>query len=416
MLAAHASPDSARLVRCAVYCRKSIAPGPEQNFNTLDAQREAALAYIASQHAEGWQVLPHIYNDGGFSGSHMERPALRKLMSDIESSRVDCVVVYKVDRLSRSLLDFARIMGVFEKHGVSFVAVTQQFNTSVPVGRLTLNILLSFAQFEREIISERTRDKKAASRQKGKWIGGYVPLGYDLAAQGGRLVVNAREAQQVREIFGLFEETRSMEATLEEVKRREWKRKSWITAKGAVCGGGPFSAGTLLRLLRSALYVGLVDYQGKRYRGEQPAIVDGRQWRRVQKLLSQEVPKGRGVGNQQGALLQGVLYCASCARPMGHALNSLKGKLYRYYTCRHGCRNRVSAVRLETSVLEQLASAAQTHTVFRNLVRRCAEQSIVSPALLARLHRWIERVTYTSTTGEVSIQLRTKGAKRDAVG
>jgi len=404
-------------VRCAVYCRKSIAQGLEQSFNSLDAQREAALAYIASQQAEGWQVLPHIYNDGGFSGSHMDRPALRKLMTDIEATRVDCVVVYKVDRLSRSLLDFARIMGVFEKHGVSFVAVTQQFNTRVPVGRLTLNILLSFAEFEREIISERTRDKKSASRQKGKWIGGYLPLGYDLGAQGGRLVVNEQEAEQIREMFSLFEETHSIEATLEEVHRRGWRRKSWITAKGERCGGGPLTEGTLLRLLRSELYAGFVDYQGKRYRGEQAVIVHGRQWRNVQKLLSQEMPKRRAVRNKHGALLHGVLYCASCTRPMRHTVTRSDGKIYRYYMCRTGensCRNRVPAARLEASVLEQLASTAQNHTVLGKLVSTCAAQSIVSPELLARLHLWMERVTYTSTTGEVSIRLRTKGAKRDA--
>src|SRR5579884_3165723 len=178
--------SAARLIRCAIYTRKSTEEGLDQAFNSLDAQREAGEAYVQSQAGDGWQALPQRYDDGGFTGSNMERPAMRKLVQDVEARRIDCVVVYKVDRLSRSLLDFARIMSVFEQRGISFVSVTQQFNTAVPVGRLTLNILLSFAAFERDIIRERTRDKKSASKKKGKWTGGYVPLGYDLDPRGGR--------------------------------------------------------------------------------------------------------------------------------------------------------------------------------------------------------------------------------------
>jgi len=213
-------------VRCAIYTRKSSEEGLEQEFNSLDAQREAAEAFILSQRQEQWQALPYKYDDGGFGGGNMDRPALRKLLEEIEAGRVDTVVVYKVDRLSRSLLDFARLMGVFEQHGVSFVSVTQQFNTSTPVGRLTLHILLSFAQFERETISERTRDKKAAAKRKGKWTGGYVPLGYDLDTRGGKLVLNDSEAEHVRTIFKIFAEKRSLALTLEEVQRRGWKTKS----------------------------------------------------------------------------------------------------------------------------------------------------------------------------------------------
>jgi site-specific DNA recombinase len=340
-------------------------------------------------------------------------------MTDIEAGRIDCVVVYKVDRLSRSLLDFARIMGVFEKHAITFVSTTQQFDTSVPVGRLTLNLLLTFAQFEREIISERTRDKKAASRQRGQWIGGYLPLGYDLDPPGGRLVVNEREVQQVRDIFCLFEKMRSLEATLEEVNRRGWKRKSWITRKGVVCGGGPFTEGTLLRLLTNELYNGRVIYKGKRYRGEQAAIVGGRQWKNVQTILSRRIPKRGAERTKQGALLKGVLYCPSCNRPMQHTYTSRNEQRYRYYVCtkgEHGCRNRTAAVRLEASVLERLAEVAQNHAVLGKLVRMCAAQSMVSPELLARLHLWVERVTYSQKTGEVSIQLRTKEAKRHGIG
>jgi site-specific DNA recombinase len=196
------------IVRCAIYTRKSSEEGLSQTFNSLDAQREAAEAYILSQREQGWAAVPERYDDGGFTGGNMDRPALQRLLADIEASRIDCVIVYKVDRLSRSLLDFARILGSFEQRQVSFVSVTQQFNTSMSLGRLTLNILLSFAQFEREIIAERTRDKMAAARRKGKWVGGIPVLGYDVAPQGGRLVVNPQEAEQVCNIFKLYLELR----------------------------------------------------------------------------------------------------------------------------------------------------------------------------------------------------------------
>src|SRR5918993_1209784 len=191
------------VLRCAIYTRKSTEEGLEQEFNTLQAQRESAEAYIASQRQAGWIQLPRRYDDGGFSGASMERPALRQLLADVEARKIDCVVVYKVDRLSRSLLDFSRLIELFDRFGVSFVSVTQEFNTTSSLGRLTLNILLSFAQFEREIIGERTRDKLGAARRKGKWIGGSPPLGYDVDPQGGRLLINEAEAERVRSIFGM---------------------------------------------------------------------------------------------------------------------------------------------------------------------------------------------------------------------
>jgi site-specific DNA recombinase len=208
------------LLRCAIYTRKSSEEGLEQEFNSLDAQREAAEAFILSQRREGWRALPDLYDDGGCTGANMDRPALTRLLQAVEAGELDCVVVYKVDRLSRSLLDFTRMLSVFEKHKVSFVAVTQQFNTSTSLGRLTLNILLSFAQFERELIGERTRDKISAARRKGKWVGGCPVLGYDVDPGGGRLVVNEEEAKRVRAIFALFEKHRSALPTLAEIERR----------------------------------------------------------------------------------------------------------------------------------------------------------------------------------------------------
>ena len=228
-------------LRCAIYTRKSTEEGLEQDFNSLDAQREAAEAFIQSQRREGWIALPERYDDGGFTGANMDRPALQRLLAAVEAGELDCVVVYKVDRLSRSLLDFTRILSQFEKHQVSFVAVTQQFNTSTSLGRLTLNILLSFAQFERELIGERTRDKMSAARKKGKWVGGCPVLGYDVDPGGGRLVVNEEEAERVRAIFALFEETGSARQTLAEIERRGWRLKSWTRKTGEFRSGGPFT-------------------------------------------------------------------------------------------------------------------------------------------------------------------------------
>jgi len=212
--------DKQPTIRCAIYTRKSTDEGLEQEFNSLDAQREAGEAYIASQKSEGWVCLPDRYDDGGFTGGNMDRPAMKRLLADVEAGGIDCIVVYKVDRLSRSLLDFARVMETFEKHSVAFVSVTQQFNTSTSMGRLMLNVLLSFAQFEREIISERTRDKIAATRRKGKWSGGMPMLGYDVDLQGGRLLVNEDEARTVRAIFELYLEHQSLIETVKVLNDR----------------------------------------------------------------------------------------------------------------------------------------------------------------------------------------------------
>src|ERR1700691_4801793 len=209
-----------RSVRCAVYTRKSTEEGLDQEFNSLQAQREAAEAYIKSQRQLGWTVLPQPYDDGGFTGGNIERPALKRLLEDIDAQRVDCVMVYKVDRLSRSLLDFARLMDLFDQRSVSFVSVTQQFNTTTSLGRLTLNILLSFAQFEREIIGERTRDKMSAARRKGKWVGGIPVLGYDVVPGGGRLMVNDKEGRRVRDIFALFLQHQSLSKVVAELAQR----------------------------------------------------------------------------------------------------------------------------------------------------------------------------------------------------
>jgi len=216
-------------VRCGIYTRKSSEEGLEQEFNSLDAQRESGEAYIQSQASEGWVCLPEPYDDGGFTGGNMDRPALQRLLRDMQAGKIDCVIVYKVDRLSRSLLDFAKMMETFDKHQVSFVSVTQQFHTATSMGRLMLNVLLSFAQFEREIISERTRDKIAAARRKGKWSGGHPILGYDVDPRGSKLTVNQVEAERVRDIFALYLQHRGLIPVVRELERQGWLTKHWVT-------------------------------------------------------------------------------------------------------------------------------------------------------------------------------------------
>jgi len=323
-------------IRCAVYTRKSTDEGLEQDFNSLDAQREAAEAYIASQKGAGWTCMPDRYDDAGFTGGNTDRPAFRRLMGDVEAGKVDCIVVYKIDRLSRSLMDFARIMEVLDRLGVSLVSVTQQFNTTTSMGRLTLNILLSFAQFEREIISERTRDKMGAARRKGKWTGGPPVLGYDLARDrtGTRLAVNREEARRVRAIFELYLEEGSMLATLRTMRERGWTTKRYQTRKGAWRGGKRFEKSTLQKLLTNVLYLGKMPYKDQVFEGEHEPIVDEDLFGRVQGLLARNRHSGgKYVRNKYGALLKGLVRCKHCGCAMVHHFATRGVKRYRYYVC-----------------------------------------------------------------------------------
>jgi len=274
--------------RCAIYTRKSTEQGLAQEFNTLEAQRESAEAYVHSQVHAGWTTLAQRYDDGGYTGANLERPALRKLLADIEAGLIDCVLVHKIDRLSRSLLDFARLMEIFERRKVSLVSVTQPLNTTGSLGRLTLNILLSFAEFERQMIADRTRDKMGAARRKGKWVGGSPVLGYDIAATGGKLIVNAEEAERVKSIFALYLQHRSLASALREMRARHWTTKSWITRDGKEHFGQPFTKPILHRLLKNVLYIGKVSHQDVVYTGEQPPIVEDSVWKLVNEKLAQE--------------------------------------------------------------------------------------------------------------------------------
>ncbi|MFO0911498.1 MAG: recombinase family protein [Pirellulales bacterium] len=323
-------------MRCAVYTRKSTEEGLDQDYNSLDAQRDAAEAYIASQVHEGWVCLPGRYDDGGFTGGNMDRPALRQLVADIEAQKVDCVVVYKVDRLSRSLLDFARIMEVFDRHKVAFVSVTQQFNTATSMGRLVLNVLLSFAQFEREIIGERIRDKIAAQKRKGKWTGGTPVLGYDVDRSGPspRLVVNGAEAARVREIFQLYLRLGSLLPVVQDLARRGWTNKTWTTKAGVAKGGQPFDRGSLYALLTNPIYIGRLQHKKNLFIGEHDSIVTEAVFQQVAELMRKNRREGGSTArNRYGALLRKILYCKSCGHTMVHNFTGRNGRHYRYYTC-----------------------------------------------------------------------------------
>ena len=314
--------------RCAIYTRKSTEAGLEQDFNFLDAQREACEAYIKSQAHEGWKLLAKRYDDGGLSGGTLDRPALQRLLCDIEAGKIDVIVVYKVDRLTRSLTDFAKLVERFDAHSVSFVSVTQQFNTTTSMGRLTLNVLLSFAQFEREVIGERIRDKVAQSKAKGIWMGGPVPLGYDLGER--ELLVNSKEAKQVREIFGLYLEKGSVRALKAELDRRGMTSKVRHYKNGRVVGGGPFSRGHLYRLLSNPIYIGKLPHKGQLHDGKQEAIVDEDLWDRVQVQLQGNKRGAEKPSAKYPSLLAGRLETSDNQKLIpSHAVK--KSKRYRYY-------------------------------------------------------------------------------------
>jgi DNA invertase Pin-like site-specific DNA recombinase len=350
---------TARL-RCAIYTRKSTDDGLEQAFNSLHAQREACEAFVRSQRGNGWVALPMNYDDGGVSGGSLNRPALRALMADIGDRKVDLVVVYKVDRLTRSLADFAKLIELFDTHGVSFVSVTQQFNTTTSMGRLTLNMLLSFAQFEREVTGERIRDKIAASKQKGMWMGGPPPLGYDVADR--KLVVNPAEAEVVRTLFRLYLELGNARRLKKEADCLGiiTKRRSY---DGRAAGGRPFSRGNLYQLLRNPLYIGEVPHRGKTYPGQHEAIIDRETWDAVQCRLTENAQVRHTDKNTKGSsLLTGLVYdeTGDLLSP-SHATKN--GRRYRYYISRrimhgpdpHGDGWRIPAKELEEAIRRPIA-------------------------------------------------------------
>jgi len=346
-------------VRCAIYTRKSSEEGLEQEFNSLQAQREACEAFITSQRHEGWVCLRTGYDDGGFSGATMGRPALQRLLADITAGRVDIVVVYKIDRLTRSLADFAKIVEILDARGASFVSVTQQFNTTTSMGRLTLNVLLSFAQFEREVIGERIRDKIAASKKKGMWMGGVPPLGYRV--QDRKLVIIDSEAELVRSIFRRYAELGSVRLLKAELETQERKSKSWTSAAGRAIGGKPFSRGALYLMLRNRTYRGEIVHNGQSHPSEHPPIIDQLLWDAAQmRLAGNTAERNAGTRTHQPSLLAGMLFDAEGNR-MTPSYAVKKGTRYRYYVSRplitQDHREGSTALRIPAAEIEPLVTS-----------------------------------------------------------
>jgi site-specific DNA recombinase len=351
------------VMQCAIYTRKSSEEGLEQSFNSLDAQRESSEAFILSQRQEGWHVVPTRYDDGGYSGGTMERPALKRLLADVEANKVNVIVVYKVDRLTRSLADFAKIVEALDAGGVSFVSVTQQFNTTSSMGRLTLNILLSFAQFEREVTGERIRDKIAASKKKGMWMGGLVPLGYDL--EGRKLVPNSKESEVVCKIFSLYLKVGCVSKLAMQLDREHVRSKVWTTRTGARLGGVAFARGALYALLRNRLYIGEIRHRDLWYQGEHKGIVTRDLWDKVQAQLNRNLRKRRKRARDHASSpLTGLVEDAAGNR-FTPSFTSKRGRRYRYYVSQVAIKNpggecngptRVPAHELEGRVTERLVS------------------------------------------------------------
>ncbi len=341
-------------LHCAVYTRKSTEEGLEQDFNSLDAQREACAAYIASQVSLGWKLLTKVYDDGGISGGTMDRPALQNLLSDIQSGQVDVVVVYKIDRLPRSLMDFARIVEVFDRHEVSFVSVTQQFNTTTSMGRLTLNVLLSFAQFEREVTAERIRDKFAASRKRGMWMGGPVPIGY--RAQNRKLVIEPREAELVRRIFSEYLEFGSVPALKDRLDDLGIRTPQRQGRSGRISGGNPFSRGRLYWILSNPVYAGDVRHRGNVWQGQHSAIIERSLWDSIQQRLQEgSQPTPGDKSRQDSSLLCGLVHDETGDR-LTPTFTVKAGRRYRYYVSNRlvttGRRRDPAAWRLPSRQLE----------------------------------------------------------------
>ena len=369
---ATSNPTGRKLIRCAIYTRKSHEEGLEQEFNSLDAQREAAEAYIESQRMQGWRALPDPYDDGGFSGSNMERPGLQRLLADVDAGKVDVIVVYKIDRLSRSLLDFMKMIERFNEKGVSFVSVTQHFNTTDPTGRMFLSILITFAQYEREVIAERIRDKVAAAKRRGKYCGGPAILGYDVDRERKKLLVNLAEAPRVQHIFRRFTQLASAKSLAAELNEQGYRTKSWTTKKGKHRSGSPWNTGHIYRLLGNRLYRGEVVHKGKVYPGEHEAIVSEGLWSRVQEVLSENTrTKQTKARTKIISPLEGVLRCGHCDGAMGLTYTQKGARRYTYYHCAKDAKRavsrcplkRVPAGDIEKVVLEQLSAVFRTPTL-----------------------------------------------------
>jgi len=420
-------PDALKLVRCAIYTRKSTDENLDKEFNSLDAQRDAGESFVASQRHEGWVALPDRYDDGGYTGANTDRPALRRLMQDIADGKVDMVVVYKIDRLSRSLLDFAGLMKTFEERGVGFTSVTQQFSTSTSMGRLILNVLLSFAQFEREVIAERTRDKIAATRRRGRWTGGQPLLGYDVDKERTKLVVNDVEAEQVRGIFALYLEQGSLLPTVQELARRGWTTKRWTTRDGQARGGHAFTRSSLHRLLTNVAYLGKTRYREEVHQGEHAAIVDEATFQRVQATLARnDATGGAACRDATGSWLRGLFKCGVCASAMTPTHTTRGERRYRYYRCsrsvlsgKAACTNAaVPAGQVEAVVLGRLRAVGSDPALRAEVLEQARKQAEARNRDLAEKERSLERdlTAWGKEVLKLSALLRPGEDNADAVG
>jgi len=383
-------PTALRQIRCAIYCRKSTNEGLEREFNSLDAQREAGEAYVLSQRHEGWTVLPQCYDDGGFTGGNTDRPALQRLLADIEAGEIDVVIVYKIDRLSRSLVDFLGLMQRFDEQNVALASVTQQIRTDTSMGRLMLNVLAAFGEYERELIAERTKDKMGAARRKGKFVGGGLPLGYDLDAgpTGSKLRVNPTEAAIVRELFRLYRVHQGLLPVVKEAAKRGWRTKTWVTREGKVKEGGALDRVNLHRLLTNVVYIGKVEYDDEVFDGEHDAIIDESLFNEVQEIL-QGQSRTRGVYGGNGhpdALLKSLLRCGHCGHAMIHGhTRKRQGDQYRYYVCTTSQKQGVEAC--PTSTVP--AAAIEQFVIDR------IREMVTKPALIAQVVTEAEAVRAT---------------------
>ena len=364
-----------RRMRCAVYTRKSSEEGLDQEYNSIDAQRDAGHAYIASQRAEGWIAVADDYDDPAFSGGNMERPALKRLMADIEAGKIDVIVIYKIDRLTRSLADFSKMVEVFERQGVSFVSVTQQFNTTTSMGRLMLNVLLSFAQFEREVTGERIRDKIAASKRKGMWMGGIPPIGYDVANR--RLIPNEAEAKTIAHIFQRFVELGSTTKLVKELRLDGVTSKAWTTQDGRVREGKPIDKGLIYKVLNNRTYLGELRHKELWYQAEHPPIITKSIWDDVHAILS---TNGRVRATTTRAktqyLLKGIVFGSDGRAMSPFQTAKQNGRRYRYYVPQRDIKEhagasglpRMPAAELESAVLEQLRGHLRSPDVVRDVL------------------------------------------------
>ena len=375
-----------KTVRCAIYTRKSSDEGLEQDFNSLDAQREACTAYVLSQASEGWKLLPQQYDDGGLSGGTLERPALQQLLSHIREGRIDIIVVYKVDRLTRSLLDFARLVEAFDEAEVSFVSVTQSFNTTTSMGRLTLNMLLSFAQFEREVTAERIRDKIAASKAKGMWMGGTPPLGYK--PDGRSLAIVEDHAAIVRDIYDRYRKLGNVRLVAEQLADAGIETPRRVNGKGRAYGGCAFTRGQLYTILKNPVYAGDIAHKDKLYPGNHPAIIERDVWNAAQQRLADHVKGVRKAREASASLLAGVLFDAA-GEPLVPVHASKKKQRYRYYVSRahqHGTADPASAaLRLPAREIENVVRQELAHLLSDPMALAHKSGIALSPATLEAL-------------------------------